>query len=149
MVPLLFFNLLTRLPASARCPHCVERKWQPTVVFLPGESHGQRSLAGYGSWGRRELDTTEQRSVQRACVSTSPWAWAISGGTALQASGLGGGLPTPSHQSPMCPHKCPWQIRACCTEVTATTGLGAGVRGRCSGAADCWARPLPHGASLQ
>ena len=27
------------------------RKWQPTPVFLPGESHGQRSLAGYGPWG--------------------------------------------------------------------------------------------------
>ena len=29
------------------------RKWQPTPVFLPGESHGQRSLAGYSPWGRR------------------------------------------------------------------------------------------------
>ena len=27
------------------------RKWQPTSVFLPGESHGQRSLAGYRPWG--------------------------------------------------------------------------------------------------
>ena len=27
--------------------HALERKWQPTPVFLPGESHGQRSLAGY------------------------------------------------------------------------------------------------------
>ena len=32
------------------------RKWQPTPVFLPGESHGQRSLAGYGPWGRKESD---------------------------------------------------------------------------------------------
>ena len=38
------------------------RKWQPTPVFLPGESHGQRSLVGYSSWGREELDTTEQRT---------------------------------------------------------------------------------------
>ena len=30
--------------------------------FLRGESHGQRSLAGYSLWGRRELDTTEQVS---------------------------------------------------------------------------------------
>ena len=30
------------------------RKWQPTPVFLPGESHGQRSLAGYSPWGRKE-----------------------------------------------------------------------------------------------
>ena len=29
------------------------RKWQPTPVFLPGEFHGQRSLAGYSLWGRR------------------------------------------------------------------------------------------------
>ena len=27
------------------------RKWQPTPVFLPGESHGQKSLAGYSLWG--------------------------------------------------------------------------------------------------
>ena len=35
------------------------RKWQPTPVFLPGESHGQRNLAGYSPWGRKELDMTE------------------------------------------------------------------------------------------
>jgi len=29
------------------------RAWQPTPVFLPGESHGQRSLAGYSPWGHR------------------------------------------------------------------------------------------------
>ena len=34
------------------------RAWQPTPVFLPGESHGQRSLTGYGPQGRKELDTT-------------------------------------------------------------------------------------------
>ena len=36
------------------------RKWQPTPVFLPGESHGLRSLAGHSPWGRRESDTTKQ-----------------------------------------------------------------------------------------
>ena len=30
------------------------RKWQPTPVFLPGKSHGQRSLVGYSPWGRKE-----------------------------------------------------------------------------------------------
>ena len=35
------------------------RKWQSTPVFLPGESHGQRSLVGYSPWGHKELDTTE------------------------------------------------------------------------------------------
>ena len=35
------------------------RRWQPTPVFLPGESHGQRSLAGYNPKGCKESDTTE------------------------------------------------------------------------------------------
>ena len=35
------------------------RAWQPTPVSLPGESHGQRSLAGYSPRGRKELDPTE------------------------------------------------------------------------------------------
>ena len=35
------------------------RAWQPTPVFLPGDSHGQRSLAGYSPWGCKESDTTE------------------------------------------------------------------------------------------
>ena len=33
-------------------------KWQPITVFLPGKFHGQRSLAGYSPWGRKELDMT-------------------------------------------------------------------------------------------
>ena len=45
------------------------RKWQPTPVFLPGESHGQRILAGYSPWGQKESDTTEQLST-RACTHT-------------------------------------------------------------------------------
>ena len=36
------------------------RKWQPTPLFLPGEFHGQRSLAGHSSWGPKESDTTKQ-----------------------------------------------------------------------------------------
>ena len=35
------------------------RTWQPTPVFLPGESHGQRSLAGCSPWGCREMNITE------------------------------------------------------------------------------------------
>ena len=35
------------------------RKWQPTPVFLPGESQGQRSLVGCSPWGCTESDTTE------------------------------------------------------------------------------------------
>ena len=36
------------------------RAWQPTPVFSPGKSHGQRSLAGYSALGHKESDTTKQ-----------------------------------------------------------------------------------------
>ena len=41
------------------------RAWQPVPVFLPGESHGQRSLVGYSPWGRKELDRTEHPGGER------------------------------------------------------------------------------------
>ena len=44
------------------------RKQQPTPVFLPGQSHEQRSLAGYSPWGRKESDMTEH-----ACVHHQKW----------------------------------------------------------------------------
>ena len=47
------------------------RKWQPTPVFLPGESHGQRSLVGCCLWGRKELDMTERLSM---CRCFTIWA---------------------------------------------------------------------------
>ena len=34
--------------------------WQSTPIFLPGESHEQRSLEGYGPWGLTESDMTEE-----------------------------------------------------------------------------------------
>ena len=46
------------IPGSGRSPG--EGKWQPTPVFLPGESHGWRSLVDYSPWGRKELDTTDR-----------------------------------------------------------------------------------------
>ena len=45
------------IPGLGRSPG--SRKWYPTPVFLPGKFHGQRSLAGYSPWGRKELDMTE------------------------------------------------------------------------------------------
>ena len=38
----------------------LRRDWHPTPVFLPGESHGQRSLVGFSPWSHRESDTTER-----------------------------------------------------------------------------------------
>ena len=36
------------------------KKWQPTPIFLPGKSYGQRSLTGYRPWDGKESDTTER-----------------------------------------------------------------------------------------
>ena len=43
------------------------RKWQPTPVFLPGESQGQRSLVGYSPWDGKELDMTERLTLLLHC----------------------------------------------------------------------------------
>ena len=52
------------------------RKWLPTPVFLPGESHGQRSLVGHSPWGRKESDTTERLSTaQKVGVCHGPSRW--------------------------------------------------------------------------
>ena len=45
------------------------RKWQPTPVFFPEESHGQRILAGYSPWGHTESDTTEHKCTHTACMN--------------------------------------------------------------------------------
>ena len=56
------------------------RKWQPTPVFMPGESHEQRSLVCYSPWGHKESDTTERLHfhwlsffLKIITVSTSGW----------------------------------------------------------------------------
>ena len=49
------------------------RKWQLIPVFLPGKSHGQRSLAGYSTWSRRvrhNLATKASKQVHRRACST-------------------------------------------------------------------------------
>ena len=45
-------------------------KWQPTPVFLPGESHGRRSLGVYSPRGRKELDMTERLHLLTHSTST-------------------------------------------------------------------------------
>ena len=51
------------------------RAWQPTPVFLTGESHGQRSLGGYSPLGYKEWDMPKQRSTAQyicVCVTDAP-----------------------------------------------------------------------------
>ena len=45
------------IPGSGRSPG--EGNGNPFPVFLPGESHGQRSLVGYSPWGRKEVDMSK------------------------------------------------------------------------------------------
>ena len=44
------------------------RKWQPTPVLLPGESHGQKRLVGYCPWDRKKSDMTECLSTMHDCT---------------------------------------------------------------------------------
>ena len=52
-------NLMARYNLQSLGNYLWRRKWQPTPVLLPGESHGGRSLVGYSSWGGKESDRTE------------------------------------------------------------------------------------------
>ena len=51
------------IPESGRSPW--RRKWQLTPEFLPGESHGQRSLASYSPKGCKDSDKTKQLSINK------------------------------------------------------------------------------------
>ena len=69
---------------------CWRRKWQPTPVFLPGESQGWGSLVGCRLWGRTESDTTEcvHALEKEMATHSSVLAWRIPG------MGQPGGLPS-------------------------------------------------------
>ena len=92
------------------------RKWQPAPVFLPGKFHGQRSLVGYSSRGRKELDTTKQLNSEEihwsyfgpywcllfcGCLSVNPgFPFLITGASALNIF--------KSAQSPFLEEYCYW-----------------------------------------
>ena len=70
-------------PAACQCRNCGfnlgsedprRRTRQPTPVFLPGKSHGQKSLTGYSPWGRKESDTTERLSTYTHTYTSHPLA---------------------------------------------------------------------------
>ena len=46
----------------------LEKGWQPTPVFLPGESHGQKSMVDYSPWVCKELDTTERLTLSHSQI---------------------------------------------------------------------------------
>ena len=53
------------------------RKWQLTLVFMPGKSHEPRSLVGYSLWGRKELDMTERLHFLSLVFWTSKSLWVV------------------------------------------------------------------------
>ena len=60
------------------------RKWQPTPEFLPGKSHGQRSLEGYSPWGLKNSYTTEATELMSKWIA---WllTWALRVQLAIKA----------------------------------------------------------------
>ena len=109
-------------PANAgRCKRCgfhpwVEkmhwsRAWQPTPVFLPRESHGQRSLAGYGPQGCKESDTTEMTQRVSGAAGVRPNRDKVSGQERnLQRSSSSRGCP----RGPICPLRSRWLEKGIC-----------------------------------
>ena len=63
-------------PTYPDCPWISSEELQgnglPTPIFLPGESHGQRSLVGYGPWGRKESDMTEWLTLSISFLVWTP-----------------------------------------------------------------------------
>ena len=47
----------------------LEKEWQPTLVFLPREFHGQRSMVGCSPWGHKGSDTTERLTPSLSLAS--------------------------------------------------------------------------------
>ena len=75
-MPLDFYIQCSSKESACQCRRCKRhpfdpwvrkitwrKKWQPTPVFLPRESHGQKSLVSYSPWGHKESDTTEWLST--------------------------------------------------------------------------------------
>ena len=80
--------MLTEIYQTEKDKHCIvitylwvgkvlwRTKWLPTPVFLPGKSHGQRSLAGYSPQGHKELDVTVfSNTICSLCVSCITYKW--------------------------------------------------------------------------
>ena len=83
------------------------RKWQPTPVFLPEKSHGQRSLAGYSPWSCKKSDVTEH-----ACVSTKDFNGGNLGAVVQQWDSFRASTPS-YHKDKSCTLDFPGSSRIC------------------------------------
>ena len=84
------------------------RSWQPTPAFLPGESHGHKSLVGYSPQGRKALDTTE--ATQQACT--------VDGNPPAKAGNM-------SQNSDLGRFHVPWATQACGPQLLKPASPGA------------------------
>ena len=112
------------------------REWQPTPVFLPGESHGQRSLVGYSVWGYKELDMTEQLSMHTCPGQRDFWEAGLSvlklgkSRWLILCGGVVGQIAEPDQVSLPTPQAhCSVPLRPCCPRgsvlgLALTTGRG-------------------------
>ena len=53
-----------RVQSRVNWEDLLEKKWQPTLGFLSGKSHGQRTLESYSPWSCKELDTTYRLKIK-------------------------------------------------------------------------------------
>ena len=112
------------------------RAWEPPPVFLPGESHGQRSLAGYSPWGNKELNMAERAHTHThmrhkyaaVCLVYTAPSWCLLAPPAEDShspasvhffAGLSVRWPPGSQlslslpaASPLCPHRGLWRPQA-------------------------------------
>ena len=65
------------------------RKWQPTPVFLPGKSHGEKSLVDYSPWGQKESDMTEETEHKEDCFLALPSLAILEFKTKINVSNVG------------------------------------------------------------
>ena len=76
-------------PQVGRTPW--KREWQPTPLFLPGKSHGQRSLADYSPWDHKESDTTEGLTLSHFKLISKPFPKGSPGGSVGKESACNAG----------------------------------------------------------
>ena len=82
------------------------REWQPTPGFLPGKSHGQRSLEAHSPWGCKESDTNEWPTFLCLLIyQHSNEVWSLR--SEWVGAGVAGKLARPRHYS----HHPPWHHR--------------------------------------
>ena len=75
------------------------RAWQPIPVFLPRESHRQRSLVGYSTWGHKESDTIEQITLSLFHRVRKWWSWEVNAALHKWGWFLGEAASSPAHLS--------------------------------------------------